>query len=182
MTDFRQAYPDGVILALDQMSLYFQATMTRVWAPIGETPQVRVASERQYVNFYGSLDVLSGHEIALSLPRQNSEMTVHFLKHILTCLPGRHILLLWDRASWHKGLARELVEQHPGLDMLYFPVACPDLSPQEHVWKLTRDAISHNHTCHTFGQLRQAFHDHLEQTCFKIEWIEKYLPPILCEV
>ena len=92
MTDFRQEHPNGVILALDQMSLYFQATLTRVWAPIGETPQVRVASQRQYVNFYGALDVLSGHEIALSLPRQNSEMTVHFLKHILTCLPGRRIL------------------------------------------------------------------------------------------
>lgn len=87
MIDFRQNHPDGVILALDQMSLYFQATLTRVWSPVGHTPQVRVAAQRQYVNFYGALDVLSGREIALSLPKQNGEMTVHFLKHILTCLP-----------------------------------------------------------------------------------------------
>jgi len=180
--DFRQAHPDGVILALDQMSLYFQATLTRVWAPIGQTPWVRVASQRQYVNFYGALDVLSGREISLSLPKQNAEMTVHFLNHILTCLPDRPILLLWDRASWHKGAAREFVQQHPLMDMLYFPVACPDLNPQEHVWKQARDAISHNHTCPTFGQLRQAFHDYLENTCFKFEWIEKYLPPVLCGV
>jgi hypothetical protein len=66
--------------------------------------------------------------------------------------------------------------------MLYFPVACPDLNPQEHVWKQARDVISHNHTCLTFGQLRLAFHDYLENTCFKFEWIEKYLPLVLCDV
>ena len=30
MTDFRQRHPNGVILALDQMSAYLQATMMRV--------------------------------------------------------------------------------------------------------------------------------------------------------
>ena len=77
-----------MILALDQMSLYFQATLRRVWNPVGQTPHVRVASQRTYVNFYGALDVLSGQEIALSLPRQNAQMTIHFLQHILTCLPS----------------------------------------------------------------------------------------------
>ena len=182
MTDFRQAHPDGVILALDQMSLYFQATLTRVWFPKGQTPRIRVAAQRDYINFYGALDVLTGREIALSLPNQNAGMTVHFLEHVLTCWPGRAILLLWDRASWHKGAAREFVEQHPALDMMYFPVACPDLNPQEHVWKQTRDAISHNHSYASFGDLRQAFHRHLESTDFHIDWIQKYLPPILCDV
>lgn len=171
-----------MILALDEMSLYFQATLTRVWAPVGQTPHVLVASQRQYVNFYGALDVLTGREIALSLPRQNGDMTIHFLLHVLTCFPNQPILLLWDRASWHKGIARQFVEQHPRLEMLYFPVACPDLNPQEHVWKLTRDAISHNHPYRQFGDLRQAFHQHLETTCFKFQWIEKYLPSVLCKV
>jgi hypothetical protein len=40
VTDFLQTYPDGVILALDQMSLDFQATLTRVWSPIGQTPGI----------------------------------------------------------------------------------------------------------------------------------------------
>ena len=182
MTDFRQEHPDGVILAVDEMSLYFQATMSRVWSPIGQTPQVWVAAQRQYVNFYGALDLLTGCVFSLSLPKQNGEMTVHFLQHLLTCLPQRPILLLWDRASWHKGKAKAFVDQHPRLQMLYFPVGCPDLNPQEHVWKLTRQAVSHNHICSTFGQLRQAFHHHLETTCFKIDWIKRYLLPSLCEV
>ena len=38
MIDFLQAHPDGLILAMDQMSLYFQATLKRVWFAIGRHP------------------------------------------------------------------------------------------------------------------------------------------------
>lgn len=50
MTDFLQAHPHGVILAMDQMSLYFQATLTRVWAPVGQTPIVAVHPQRDHVH------------------------------------------------------------------------------------------------------------------------------------
>lgn len=180
MTDFRQDHPDGVILALDQMSAYLQATLTRVWSPIGHTPIVWVSPQRDHIHFYGALDVLSGQEMALSLPKLNAEQTIHFLEHILACLPGRTILILWDRAPWHKGQARQFVEQHPRLDMLYFPPGCPDLNPQEHVWKLTREAVGHLVNYRHIGDLRGAFHAHLENTQFRFDWIEKYLPLTLC--
>ena len=66
MTDFLQAHPDCVILALDEMSLYFQATLTRVWAPVGQTPIVRVHPQRDTVHFYGALNLRDGREIASS--------------------------------------------------------------------------------------------------------------------
>jgi len=53
------------------------------------------------------------------------------------------------------------------------------LNPQEHVWGLTRDAISHNHTRKDFPAPVQAFRHHLETTGFRLEWIEKYVPAIL---
>ena len=46
----------------------------------------------------------------------NGENTIHFLQHILACIPDVPILLLWDRATWHKGLARHFVEAHERLD------------------------------------------------------------------
>jgi transposase len=172
-----------VILALDQMRLYFQATVERVWAQVGHTPLIRVAAQRQSVSFYGALNVLTGEEIALSLPRQDSEMTIHFLQHLLTCLPHRPILILWDRASWHTSRqVRDFIQNQPRLEVIYFPVACPDLNPQEQVWKQGRHAVSHNHTLVCLGRLRQRFQDYLDHTLFKLTWIEKYLPPILCEV
>lgn len=176
MTDFRQVHPNGVILALDQMSAYLQATLTRVWSPIGQTPYVWVTPQRDCLHFYGALNVLSGQEVALALPKLDSEHTLHFLEHVEACFPNRAILLLWDRAPWHKGKARAFVEAHPQFDMLYFPPGCPDLNPQEHVWKQTREAVGHLCDYRHIGDLRRAFQTHLENTLFHFDWLDKYLP------
>jgi transposase len=122
---------------MDQMSLYFQATTTRVWSRRGQTPTVRVATQRDHVHFYGALDVCSGHESALILPKQSGEMTCHFLDHLQSIYPGRALLILWDRAKWHKGaVVRDYLSQHPHIQTLHFPPGSPQLNPQEHVWEL----------------------------------------------
>jgi transposase len=179
VTDFRQDHPDGVILAMDQMSAYLQATLTRVWSPRGQTPVVWVTPQRAMLHFYGALDVIGGQEVALSLPKLDGDHTIHFLQHVVSCFPGRSILLLMDRAPWHVGKARRFVETHPQLDMIYFPPGCPDLNPQEHVWKQTRDTVGHLCDYRHLGHLRQAFQSHLENTLFQFNWIDKYLPDIL---
>jgi transposase len=176
VTDFRQEHPHGVILALDQMSVYLQATLTRVWSPIGQTPVIWVTPQRDHLHFYGALNVLTGQDVALSLPRLDSENTIHFLEHVLSCFPGRAILLLWDRAPWHKGKARQFVEAHKQFDMVYFPPGCPDLNPQEHVWKQAREEVGHLHDYRYISDLRLAFQTCLESTLFRFRWIEKFLP------
>jgi transposase len=178
VTDFVQDHPDGVILALDQMSAYLQASLTRVWSPIGQTPYVWVTPQRDCIHFYGALDVIRGQEVALSLPKLDSDHTIYFLQHVLACFPGRDILLLWDRAPWHQGQARQFVEAHSQLQMVYFPPGCPDLNPQEHVWKQTRQAVGHLWDYRHIGDLRQAFQTHLDNTLFRFDWIAKYLPAI----
>ena len=167
-----------MILALDQMSLYFQATTTRVWARRGQTPMVRVATQRDHVHFYGALNVCSGQESALTLPKQSGEMTCHFLDHLQTIYPQRPLLILWDRAKWHQGQTiRDYLSQHTHIHTVHFPPGSPQLNPQEHVWELTRDAVSHNHTRKDFPSLVQAFRHHLETACFNIDWVEQYIPP-----
>jgi putative transposase len=176
VTNFRQDHPDGVILAVDQMSAYRQASLTRVWSPRGQTPVVGVTPQRDMLHFYGALDAIGGQGVALSLPKLDGDHTIHFLEHVMRCLPGRSILLLLDRAPWHKGKARRFIKAHPQLDLIYFPPGCPDLNPQEHVWKHTRDAVGHLRDSPHLGNLRRAFQLHLENTLFQFDWIDKYLP------
>lgn len=175
MTDFLQDYPDGVILALDQMSLYFQATLTRVWSPVGQTPIVAVHPQRDHVHFYGALNLRDGREIALSASDTTSEMTANFLMLLLMLYP-QPILLLLDRAPWHFGEVNDLIEQTDRLQVIYFPPACPDLNPQEHVWERARDAISHNHTYRQFQPLIDAFETYLNETVFTTNFMDPYTP------
>jgi DDE superfamily endonuclease len=178
VTDFLQDHPAGQVLALDEMSLYFQATTTRVWSPKGQTPQVRVSGQRDHVHFYGAVNLNTGHEVAWPCQRLNSDTTVSFLHEILTAYPTQPLLLLWDRAPWHKGEAvRQALADNGRVQTMVFPPACPQLNPQEHVWSQARAAVSHNHMMTDFGHLHDTFLGYLGRTTFRFRWLEKYTPP-----
>ena len=174
---------DLVLLAMDQMSLYFQATLTRVWAPVGQTPVVRITPQREHVHFYGALDLRLGGEFAVTAPEQTTEVTADFVRLLLLLFPTQPILLLLDRAHWHHGPALdEVLDENPRLELVFFPPACPDLNPQEHVWEQARDHVSHNHGYTQFPNLIDAFETYLNETPFETDFMAHYAPAILCEL
>jgi hypothetical protein len=59
--------------------LYLQATLTRVWFPVGQRPQLRISPQRDCLHFYGALNWRTGQDIALSLPRHQRRSNGSFL-------------------------------------------------------------------------------------------------------
>jgi transposase len=183
VTDFLQHYPQGVILAMDEVSLYFQATLTQVWSPIGHTPLVKVCPQRDHIHFYGALNVRNGHEFAVTALEQTSQITANFLQLVLLLYPHHPSLLLLDRATWHFGQEiRQVLHENPAVWLVYFPPACPELNPQEHVWEQTRDRVSHNHVYREFPSLIDVFDRYLNETPFETDFLSNYAPLTLCEV
>ncbi len=177
MTDRLQTDPWLVILTMDQMSLYFQATLTRVWSPKGQTPLVKVHPQRDVTFFYGALDVRNGREIAVTASEQTSQVSADFLRILLMLFSRQNLLLLLDRASWHFGPAiDQVVSENPRLELIYYPPACPDLNPQEHVWSQAREHISHNHGYLRFDRLIHDFETYLVETPFETDFMDKYSP------
>ena len=164
-----------MILLEDEASLYLQATTKRVWAPRRQTPVARVDPGRDKVNFYGSLNPLTGQEIVMRSDVMNSETTAHYLEQILDSVPDVPILVLWDRAPWHRGQpVRDVLIANPRLQTMLLPTASPELNPQEHVWKEARKAVSHNHITVRFPDLADNFESHLCQTTFSSSFLDKY--------
>jgi transposase len=155
--------------------LYLQATTMAVWAAVGETPVVRVDPSRTKTHFYGTLDLQTGREIVTRSEVMNSAATATHLQAILDTYPERPILLLWDRAPWHGGaVVRQVLADNPRLEVVRLPTAAPDLNPQEHVWKATRQATSHNHAVPQFPALADQFEAHLRTTTFPSSFLNKY--------
>ncbi len=164
-----------VILAEDEAALYLQATRQAVWALQGQTPTVRVDAGRTKTNFYGTLNLLTGQELAMRADKMNAVTSAKHLEQILQTYPSQNILLLWDRAPWHQGVAiRRILEANPRLEVLRFPVAAPELNPQEHVWKATRRAVSHNHNEPKLPGLADRFEKHLTTTQFHSSFLDRY--------
>lgn len=164
-----------MILAEDEMSLYIQSTTMAVWARRGQTPVVRAHPGREKVNFYGTLNLRTGEEIVLSTSTMNSETTARHLEQLLGAYPDVPILLFWDQAPWHRGeTVRGVLEANPRLEIIYFPVAAPDLNPQEHVWKAARRAVSHNHTIPRLPELTDEFQQYLTSNTFESSFLDRY--------
>ena len=90
---------------------------------------------------------------------------------------GNHerILVVDDEAA-----IRRVLEANPRLEVTWFPVATPELNPQEHVWKATRRAVSHNHTHARLPELADAFEHHLTTTTFDSSFLKQYGYASLC--
>ena len=180
--DIAQDAPETVILAEDEASLYLQATTKAVWAPKGQTPVVRLHAGRDKAHFYGTLNLLTGEETVTRTVTMDSAASATHLEVALATYPEKPILLLWDRASWHGGDAvREVLDAHPRLEVMRFPTAAPDLNPQEHVWKATRTAVSHNHDERRLSNVADRFEAHLSSTRFCYSFLEKYDYTRICD-
>ena len=176
--DIAQAAPNTVILAGDEASLYLylQASLMRVWAPRGQTPVVRVDTGRTCTHFYGALNLSTGAEVVLRSEIMKGEVSALFLNRLLLAYPDPDvpILLLWDRATWHRGIeVRAVLEANPRLEIVWFPPGCPELNPQEHVWKAVREAISHNHQYAKLEALAPVFEEYLSNTKFPCSLLTK---------
>jgi len=181
--DVAQAAPNTVFLAGDEAGLYLQATTCHVWSPTGQAPVVRADPGRAKTNFYGTLNLQTGQEIAMRSDIMNAEVSAQHLELILETNPDTSILLFWDRAPWHRGKPIDKVlEEHPRLEIIFFPTASPDLNPQEHVWKAVRKEVSHNHLETKLPKLAERFLNNLNSTTFNSSFLEKYGYSAICSM
>ena len=151
------------------------------WAPRGQSFTVRCDPGRAHVSWYGTLNLKTGQEIVTRAAKLNAETTAEHLQALLTAHPESNILLLWDRAPWHRGPAiQALCQANPRLEILEFPTAAPDLNPQEHVWRATRRKVSHNHSERRMPDLAARFENHLTTTTFHSSFLDHYGWYLVC--
>jgi transposase len=181
LIDELQDLPELVVLAEDEAKVYLQAEAMAVWAPKGQTPQVRLDPRKDAACFYGTLDLRTGKELVTRSERMDSQATILHLQAILDAYPKQGILLFWDRAPWHTSQAVQAFLQRAWrIEVVYFPVGAPDLNPQEHVWKLVRRLIEHNHTLDRIADLADAFERELRSRCFSSSFFVKYGGRLVC--
>lgn len=172
---------DLVVLAEDEAKVYLQAPAQAVWAPKGQTPQVKLDPRKDAACFYGTLDLRTGKETVTRSEVMNSEATIAHLEAVLAAYPNRCILLFWDRAPWHTSTeVKAFLQRHWRIEVVPFPVGAPDLNPQEHVWKLVRRAVEHNHDYNRIGALADAFEAELRSRSFTSSFFVKYGGAVVC--
>lgn len=116
------------------------------WNAKGCTPVAKVDRKKgDAISFYGGLSLKTKQEIGyLTSAHQTSHETCFFLDEIRKKYEGKGlVLLVWDGAKHHLGEVKDWLTKNPGVVELFkFPPYCPDLNPQEHVWKALRAELA----------------------------------------
>lgn len=158
---------DTIILAEDEMNLSTQTTVQKIWLREGEYPKIEVARKRESRSIYGFLNIKTGREHGFKAAWQNMYITARILKKVRRLYPKKKILLLWDKAGWHKGrIAQNVIEKDQNIETLYFPTAAPEQNPQEHVWKNGRSHVTHNAFITNIDKTTNEFVKYLNTTTF----------------
>lgn len=136
--------PNWVILAGDESRLIWEAIIRRAWLPKGKRTILKVIRSKDYQNFFGCLNLKTGKAHLYKIPWQNQEEIIKVLKIIKKEYSQKHLCLIWDNASFHKGklLRKELKISLKSFYLLNLPPYAPDTNPQEHIWEYAKEEIS----------------------------------------
>lgn len=149
------AWPqDTELLFVDEATVRRHPTLTAQWCLVDEIPAVPTGDDHTKVHVHGAVAPLTGRIHYHISPKLGSGEFARFLQHLLTCYPGKRLLVIHDRGAQHTGAyIEEVIRTADGRLMLIpQPAYSPELNPQERIWKWLRRVVTHNHW---FATLRE---------------------------
>lgn len=108
----------------------------RCWAPKGIRPQVGVQMVREYTYAYAAVSPHDGVMDSLIIPEANTEAMSYFLEEVSGRHPEEFILMVMDRAGWHRSRNLCIPEN---IGFLWLPAYSPQCNPVEHIWDEIRE-------------------------------------------
>jgi transposase len=143
---------------IDEAGFYLLPMLVRTYAPVGQTPVLRVPLTHDHLSAIGGLTPEGRMFMQMQERASCAQDVVAFLRLLLRKIPGK-LLVIWDGSPIHRakvikdflaaGAAKRLhLERLPGY--------APDLNPQEGVWNLLKRRELKNLCCQHLSDLRQA--------------------------
>jgi transposase len=168
----------------DEVGFMMNPSVKKTWALKARTPVVPYRNRRQKkVSVLGAvaLHTTTGRIDLLCDFHPDSyvrsEQAAAFVHRVLAEYPAGPVDLVWDNLNAHKSkFVKELLTDHPRLQMHYLPPYAPDLNAVEGVWSLTKYHRMANHSIDTLDVLHAEAQRHLNdvgneqqllQSCFK---------------
>lgn len=123
------------------------------WFPTGlrTTKKVKLGFKNFYV--YSAVNVISGVDFSLILPKVDTICMNKFLKHMSLFLGDSEAILVMDGAAWHKSKNLQLPEN---IEILYLPPYSPELNPVEKLWQQMKACIIKNKIYDSLEELENA--------------------------
>lgn len=91
---------------------------------------------REYTYAYAAVSPHDGVMDSLIIPEANTEAMSYFLEEVSGRHPEEFILMVMDRAGWHRSRNLCIPEN---IGFLWLPAYSPQCNPVEHIWDEIRE-------------------------------------------
>ena len=131
--------------AVDEHRISLKPILHKVWCVDGQRALAPVQHRFEWRYLVGFVHPASGRTVfhlasTVSIPLFEVELAA-FARQV-GASPTKQIILVLDRAGWHKSL-RLRVPEH--VHLLFLPAYSPELQPAEHLWPLTNTVLANRH-------------------------------------
>jgi transposase len=148
-----------VLIFQDEMEIHRHPALTRMWALVGQQPEVPAPGQNQKKVVYGGVDYRTGK---LTYTLADSKCGAEFLAFLLVLVAayaGRKIRLVCDNGRFHttKAVSAWLAEHREQLEVYWLPPYCPSLNLIERLWGHLKRTVLANVLYTTLDELVCAF-------------------------
>jgi len=154
-----------VLIYQDETEIHRHPTLCRIWAPVGQQPQVPAPGKNEKQVVYGGVDYATGRITYTVAATKSGAHFLAFLVALVTAYAGRKIRLVCDNGRFHttKAVAAWLEAHREELEIYWLPPYCPSLNRIERLWGHLKRTILANVLFATLEDLVSAFHKGIGQ-------------------
>jgi len=163
--------PDEILLFQDEVEIHRHPTLTRVWAPVGQQPEVPAPGKNEKKVVYGAVDYVTGK---LTYTVATSKCGAEFLAFLLVVLKkhaGKKVRMVCDNGRFHttKAVVAFLEAHRDEIEIYWLPPYCPDLNLIERLWGHLKRTVLANVLYKTLDDLVSAFRKGVRRSTVKKE-------------
>ena len=120
----------------DEVEIHLHPTLTRMWAPVGQQPQVPSPGKNYKHVVYGGVDYATSKIRYTMAATKSGTNFLLFLMMLVRVYAGRKVRLDCDNGRFHhtKAVYQWLAENKDKLEVFWLPPYCPSLNLIERLW------------------------------------------------
>ena len=141
------------------MEIHRFPALTRMWALVGQQPEVPAPGKNEKKVVYGGVDYRTGKLTYTLADTKCGSSFLVFLAVLLVAYAGKKIRLVCDNGRFHttKAVQAFLEEHHEQIEIYWLPPYSPSLNLIERLWGHLKRTVLANVLYATMGDLVAAF-------------------------
>ena len=145
---------------MDESGFYLLPATIRTYAPIGQTPVLRVFQTKDHLSVMSGITPQGWLFTMMRDEALDGFNSVNFLKHLLWQTESK-LLVIWDGSPIHRNQCIKEYLSNGATKQIHLerlPAYAPDLNPDEGVWNYLKYVELKNMCCTDLSNLRQELH------------------------